>query len=308
MLHDTNKLKMPHDNATSDGREIYYWPKHLGPFSRSMRDIDRKNKEAAEARASVLFGSGSVKDPLDRSQRLTHWSPTLKARPEDRPAPFKLSPYHFLQRARTMAPKNPPPTASSFSQWVYSIYGTAFGDREDRERGKDIEQEVLDRRMQAACSIDDDLLLGIKSDWSLYHNGLHLEQNKTVKFFEIDHLRVNGKALRVSPDLVFKNERKSGIIIVEIKHSRLPITTNLWPNVWAQLWCYAQIDVARSAKDVAVVGEVWGERWTRARGQGRKRVEGHPLICLRASVRRDPRAPAYDRFFSALFNIYRGEC
>ena len=53
--------------------------------------------------------------------------------------------------------------------------------------------------------------------------------------------------------------------------------------------------------------EVWGERWTPALGQGWKRVEGQPLLCLGAAVHRDPRPPAYENFFRKLFDLYRGK-
>ena len=119
-------------------------------------------------------------------------------------------------------------------------------------------------------------------------------------------MRVNGKALRASPDLIYSNNSSSEAIIVEIKYTRMTIPKNLWPNVWAQLWCYAQIDRVAHLQRLTVVGEVWGEMFSRGYGRGRNRVDGKKLICLRASVRRDPRALPYDRFFRQLFQIYSG--
>jgi hypothetical protein len=87
----------------------------------------------------------------------------------------------------------------------------------------------------------------------------------------------------------------------------MPIPTNLWPNMWGQLWCYAQIKKIREAASVSVIGEIWGDRWTpRYRSMGEGRRGGEHLIVLRASVMRDPREPAFDTFFRTLFEIYVG--
>jgi hypothetical protein len=201
-----------------------------------------------------------------------------------------------------MPPENPQATASAFAQWIYSLYSSGHGNDEDRERGKAMEQEILDQRKQSVCCNDNRFLRSIGSNWVLAHNGMHRDGREPADHFRINHLTVNGSPLRASPDLVYRNEVNSEVIIVEIKYSRLPITINLWPNVWAQLWCYSQLEIVRSAQRLTVVGEVWGEKWVRApRGE-----KNPPELYLRASVRRDPRAPAYDRFFRNLFDIYRG--
>ena len=90
---------------------------------------------------------------------------------------------------------------------------------------------------------------------------------------------------------------------MEIKNSKMEIPSNLWPNIGGQLWCYAQIPLVREASRVTVVGEVWGEEWLH--GSKRERAT-YPHLFMRASVRRDPRVPAFDRFFQALFTIYAG--
>jgi hypothetical protein len=53
-----------------------------------------------------------------------------------------------------------------------------------------------------------------------------------------------------------------------------------------------------TATRITAIGEVWGDK-TYFRDKSR-------YVYLRASVRRDPRAPAFDRFFRTLFDIYRG--
>jgi hypothetical protein len=65
-----------------------------------------------------------------------------------------------------------------------------------------------------------------------------------------------------------------------------------------QLWYCAQTDLAQSMDQLRVVGEVWAEKQY---GTALAIIES---LSLRETIRRDPRAPAFDRFFSALFDIY----
>lgn len=128
---------------------------------------------------------------------------------------------------------------------------------------------------------------------------MHNTREGLPNYFSVGDLMVSGEPLRILPDLIYENRHTGEMLIVEIKHSHMEIPNNLWPNIWGQLRCYAQLEQARRAEKVTVVGEIWGDAWTRGRDQMR-------LVCLRASVRRDPRSPPYDRFFRALFDIYRG--
>ena len=59
------------------------------------------------------------------------------------PEPFNLVPSVFLAEARRLPPMKLEPTASRFSSWTYSLYSHAIGKEEDRERGKEVEQDVL---------------------------------------------------------------------------------------------------------------------------------------------------------------------
>lgn len=255
------------------------------------------NQKAAEDRLLTLFGSETVADPIKRwvTSDEPFAIPKLVAQ-----APFKLVPSDFLAQARRKAPQKPQATASGFAAWIYSLYSSAYGDSEDRKRGKKIEQEVLRRRRRAALCNDNEFLHGIASNWKLAYNGIQEQLDRPPDYLEAGRLHVGGVALRVSPDLVYHNAELSKVVIVEIKYSQMDIPTNLWPNIWGQLWCYSQIDLALDAQTVSVVGEVWGDEWT---GRNRKRQR---LVCLRASVQRNPYEPAYDRFFRELFNIYSG--
>lgn len=209
-----------------------------------------------------------------------------------------------------MAPHDPEPTASAFAGWVYGLYGVPGTNEEDLQRG--IESEKLLSRFgedsrfhsrQGWIGATPSKLASRGDGWRLVHQGLHLTE-KPLASFEVDQLRVNGTPMRLSPDLVYQNRLSGEVRIVEIKLSRLPVPTNLWPNVWAQLWCYSKIPLAINAPNVVVAGEVWGD-WMSRISKDRHLVR---FMGLRSVVRRDPRVPSYDRFFRELFNIYGGQC
>jgi len=281
-------------------------------------DSRNSNLKMAEYRANVIFGAAEIDDWFAREE----------------PKTFELMPSEFIRWARRMRPENPQSTASAFSQWIYSLYSSADGSEDDRERGREAEQAIFEKRLTAYSSVDDHLLRSMNSDWELVHNGLHLEGDDRPNYFSISDLSVRGHSMRASPDLLYRNRKTSDVVIVEIKNSRMPLPTNLWPNIWAQLWCYSHIDIARSARNLTVIGEVWGEERRKPRieeyddeedkltdeevralsfserfsyqcRQRRRRVVMLlPFLRLRASVRRNPRAPSYDRFFRTLFEIY----
>lgn len=255
-------------------REVNFFP-----------DSDRANFQSAVTRAKVLFGEEVLADPMG------------KMLDED----FRIDPADFLRKAQRCPPKTPQPTASAFAQWVYSLYADIFGNEDDRVRGTKMEKEIFALKHKAIRSLDDGLLQREFRGWALIHNGLHMEGGN-VPYYEVPSLRVSGAPLRVSPDLVYRNNKTKEVVIVEIKNSYLSLPKNLWPNIWAQLWCYSQIDVAAEAEKVTAVAEIWAGRSARIGRRDRR-----AMASLRASVRRDPRAPAYDRFFRRLFDIYRGK-
>jgi len=79
------------------------------------------------------------------------------------------------------------------------------------------------------------------------------------KPYEISRLKLNGKSLYGRPDLVLRNKTTKDIMIVEIKHSRLPdenIPLDGWLNLQAQLWCYAFIDEWKDAPNIYLIGNI----------------------------------------------------
>jgi hypothetical protein len=259
-------------------KEVMFWPGGSVPSFNS-------NTLATKSRADILFNAALVEDPF----RINRIVPAQNKY-------FSLIPSEFLRLARDKPPKDPKPTVSAFSQWVYSLYSDAYGSDIDKERGKESEKEIWERRVRAINCNDNSFLRKENSPWNLIHNGLHLNTGRQHSFFEIPQLHIKGIPLRASPDLIYVNRKTSEALIVEVKHSHMAIPRNLWPNIWAQLWCYSQVDVVARTTNLTVVGEVWGDIWAR----------DEKVVCLRASVRRNPRAPAYHRFFHSLFEIYRG--
>jgi hypothetical protein len=221
-----------------------------------------------------------------------------------------LIPSRFLELAHHRRPSNPEATASAFANWVYSL--TSLNSPKNTEamaKGLALESQIEKRRAWLSDAMYfvgvGDIPVGQGSEWRLVHNGLHREEpipweerKPVTHFYEIEDLRVGGLPLRASPDLVFRNMRSKDVLIVEIKFSARPIPPKLWPNVWAQLWAYSQIPILRDSNRVTAIGEIWGEWFSNELGG--------KVVGLRASVRRDARKLAFDRFFRTLFDIYRG--
>lgn len=283
------------DGYEDFGAEFEGWryPKKLKPVFMLEGDIRQKrhwHTTASTERTRILFG-----ETLCDFESSNGWADRERARNS---GTFQLVPTKFIENAERRRPRDPEPTASGFSQWLYSLYSKAYGNDEDRARGEIVEERILAERSKAFSATDYQTMRKIFPGWRLKHNGMNTGKGETPRFFEIEELSVGGRALRVLPDLIFENTNTGARIIVEVKHTYMTIPTNLWPNIWGQLWCYSKMPDIRNASDVTVVGEVWGDKTYHRRG------DRH--VYLRASVRRNPRAPAFDRFFRTLFDIYRG--
>lgn len=233
------------------------------------------------------------------------------------PEPFPLNPSLFLSQARRSRPPHPEATVCAFTSWIYSLYQREDPDPKSLSEGIAAERAIFaeHRRSSLARAVisasDPAHLSRQDGNWRLLHNGLNLDgANSHAASIAIDHLHVNGQPLRASPDLAFVNESTGRVLLVEIKFSRKRIPSNLWPNVWAQLWCYSQIPAARTASGVTAIGEVWGgrsevvKRYDYTTGQRTREII--PKVYLRKTVRRNPRVDGFHRFFSTLFDIYRG--
>jgi hypothetical protein len=134
--------------------------------------------------------------------------------------------------------------------------------------------------------------------WRLIHNGLHLDGSvDRSAYFEIPGLHAATRPVYGSPDLIYQHSETGAAVIVEIKFTRKTIPTNLWPNVWAQLWAYSKIPLLKDSKSVDLVGEVWGRNDSRSTRLTEE-------LYLRSVVRRPASVPAFERFFYTLYGIY----
>lgn len=277
-----------------EGARFLGWnyPKMLTPtffLKGDRRTRHDQNASGAEDRTRVLFGQAPCEFEASNG-----WSSNNDRSKSS--STFQLLPSSFIKLATQRKPCDPEPTASNFSQWLYSLYSNTYGDADDRVSGIAAEEAILGERRRAYSATDYHTMRLHFSDWYLKHNGMVSNKKDRPNYFAIQNLNVRGQPLSANPDLIYENKRSGEIIIVEIKHSQMHIPDNLWPNIWGQLWCYAQIEELLRAPKVTVIGEVWGDKWY---------TKEYQYVYLRASVRRNPRATAFDRFFRTLFEIYR---
>ena len=242
----------------------------------------------ASMRWNAMLHGQSVWDPFSEGEHDT---------------PFEIRPSLFLQWAQKKAPTRPEFTVSAFADWVYSLYCTEVKDPMALEFGLKIERSIFQER---SLLIKEQSFAEINpSDWELIHNGLGYataEGNPLSSFYEIADLSIEGSPIRGSPDLIYKNRHNGSAVIVEIKFTRKSIPSNLWPNVWAQLWAYSKIPILKNCPSLTVVGEVWGNK------TGRNCIQTLAFdLYLRRSVIRDPRQRSFEKFFSTLFGIYKGD-
>ncbi len=206
-------------------------------------------------RSPSLWGKQRILDPFRRSVEEPYW--------------FK--PSTFLRLAADQAPKEPIGTVSEFAGWVYSLCAPPQS-KATLHHAKSVEAPIFDKRPE--LWLDSFMVEAPSTKWHPTHNGLHTGNITGFRHFEIPTLSVGGEPLRASPDLVYRHSETKSTVIVEIKFSRRPIPSNLWPNVWAQLWAYSKIPSLTESPTLSVVGEIWGGR---TGGTLRRSVIGYTL-------------------------------
>ena len=96
---------------------------------------------------------------------------------------FTFVPSEFLHRAQDRPPKDAQPTASAFSQWVYSLYGNMEGGDEDRERGLEAEKEIWKLRGAASGANGNEFLKRMGSPCSAFPSFTQARKHlKTLDF------------------------------------------------------------------------------------------------------------------------------
>ena len=240
-------------------------------------------KDWQNRRLDVILGSEIPNDPW---RRMTS-------------SPFHLSAHELLERAVRAPPKHANPTASSFAEWIYSLYRYDFDPR-ILQKAKLAEDEI--QGAKRTWTSDSKFQNFHLSAWRQIHCGMGASgTNENENIFQVPDLRLNNVPLRANPDLVFQSQDTGNIVILEVKFSMAKIPANLWPNIWAQLWVYSKIPEFASAPLITCVGEVWGEN---ARGWSRYSLASS--VYLRSTVRRNPRNLSFDKFFLRMFSIFNG--
>lgn len=163
--------------------------------------------------------------------------------------PFRISHESLVSLALQKQPDKSGRNVTDFTDWLFSLY-TKHPSNAWASRGKAGETAVERIR------IDGPNILAemTPKDWKLKFRGLGDSPDPAQ---DISSLRVDGKTLRGQPDLVFEHKKTGEILILELKVSNKPVPGDGWPNLRAQLWAYAQIDLFSDAPRIHLACQVW---------------------------------------------------
>lgn len=244
------------------------------PMQRALLEASRKRvrqqAEALEARQQKA-----------QERRWQVFSGELEPTPRAGAEPYWADD-EYLQRASAYVA--PPPaihTVSAYCRWVHLLYSRRIGSRSAMDYGKFVERSVA---KLARFRVD--------SDWvELYHDPLDVKPTGQ----RISALTLNGAPLWGAPDYVLRHKRTGEVVIIERKASECVIPLDGWPDLRAQLWCYAQIDQWRDAPVIRLVAEVW--RYD-ANGLTLRSSEGGVLRWMKGD-------PAFDAPNAQLFALYK---
>lgn len=199
------------DGCPWEGAEFEGWsyPERLSPafqIGGNYKSVKHQYLLGSMQRTRILFG-----ETLCKFEASNGWADKRGA---SKTGPFQLVPSEFIKLANRRRPREPEPTASGFSQWLYSLYSSAYGKEEDMARGQAVEQQILAERKKAFAATDYQTMRKSFPGWRLKHNGMNVPEDGRRHYFEIKDLLVAGQALRVLPDLIYENTNTGAIIIV----------------------------------------------------------------------------------------------
>ncbi len=168
---------------------------------------------------------------------------------------------YLLEQARLWRFSKKGNRVTDFSGWVFNLcFPRKKRNSAALQMGKDTEDRLLQRnRARRLLRLPEPAPQS--RDWEIVFRDPLTE----VDPFRVSALKVDGRALYGVPDIVYRNRKTGEIMIVEIKASNAEIPLDGWPNLRAQLWCYAQIDQWVDAPKITLVGQVWAPRATSLR-------------------------------------------
>jgi hypothetical protein len=224
-------------------------PKQIRPYSdsdiRQSRYLDDYQKQLLLKQDNPIKGNQrDWKETLSTAiADINEWEAILNPRPFSSD-PFRIQDGALIKRASGHPPLDSGRSVTAFTSWVHDLYAKQTS-TESIDSGRRADRELATERLLPKSS----------ARWKLIHNGMGGNQDK---FYTIPNLSICGHPMTASPDLVFKESHTGRILIIEIKTTELPIPTNGWPDVRAQLWCYAQIPEFRSAREIILRAAFYG--------------------------------------------------
>lgn len=198
--------------------------------------------------------------------------------------PFRIQ-NQLLSLAKHRRPAEPGNRVTDFSSWVFRLcFPNWRKNPRSLRMGKETEERLLQaNRSRRLLRLPEPTPQG--KDWRLlFRDPLNKES-----VFKMSALTVKGQPLYGVPDIVYQNQKTGEIRIVEIKASYKDIPADGWPNLRAQLWCYAHIDQWVDAPKITLVGQVWSPLATK----------------LRRTLIWDKSDPSFDSECQKLFDCYR---
>ena len=174
----------------------------------------------------------------------------------------------FKPYAENAAPTFRPPSSprrwvSHFSEWVFNNSGNhrnrrfalnQFRIKRAKHEGQFSHRDVEVFREWCDGRFRD---VNVPSTWEILFADDHFSRERT---FTSRTLTVGGRPLCGRPDVILRDSQTGRVLIIERKFTDVPverIPADGWPNLRAQLWCYAWMDEWLDAPDVLLVGQIW---------------------------------------------------
>lgn len=253
----------------------------------------------------IVYGVAVMKERRIKEKWSYFLSPKTAANAK---YPYRFSHDFILLMANNLGRRAPKLVinyrVTDFTDWIFSLYRSR--DRSAMATGADVAFAVLQEQMNANARKNVALRTAEfeNSDWQI----IYLDALDGVpEPLEISALKINGRSLWGSPDIVFRNRQTGVILIIENKASNpsnRELPSDSWPNARAQLWAYGQIDRYAEAEQVILMTNVWSY----IRGINRGTLQQVLIPRLVAVTRWDKRDPVFNAQNLELFTAYKKQC
>lgn len=203
-------------------------------------------------------------------------------------------------------------TVKHFEDWVFHKTNPDYIDPNQPSTIKDrlelgrIGHEEIERytRLLRKVSVTE----GTSSSWELLYADPH--DGSDTRSFRASRLIVDGVPLCGKPDVAFQDRRTETVLLLERKvtswdEDRIP--EDAWPNIRAQLWCYAWMDEWIEARQVIVVCHFWQRRLIWGAGPHPRQDPENPWIWTHARPEWHRNDPQFHSECLNYFIKYGGE-